>query len=122
MSNHDSTREGRQLVLVVDPYNPTLKVVPQNLWLGALMYYYIFYQTKLVPRWLSGWGLVGITLLIATIMLVMFRIITPLSTFQIILALPMAVQETVLAVWLIVKGFNSSATGVGLSLPEKVKS
>jgi hypothetical protein len=77
--------------------------------LGALMYYYIFYQTKLVPRWLSGWGLIGIILIIVTSMLVMFRVIGPMSTTQVVLAVPIAVQEMVLAVWLIVKGFNSSA-------------
>jgi hypothetical protein len=74
--------------------------------LGAMMYYYIFYQTRLVPRWLSGWGLVGVSLGIVAGILVMFRIIEPLSTSQVVLALPIAVQEMVLAVWLIVKGFN----------------
>lgn len=40
---------------------------------GAMMHYYIFYQTRLIPRWLSGWGIVGITLTIIGSMLVMFR-------------------------------------------------
>ena len=81
--------------------------------LGALTYYYIFFQTRLVPRWLSGWGLVAIALLIVAAILVMFRVIGPMSTFQVVLALPIAVQEMVLAVWLIVKGFNSSAIIAG---------
>ena len=76
--------------------------------LGALMYYYIFFQTKLVPRWLSGWGLIGIILIIVISMLVMFRVIAPMSTTQIVLAVPIGLQEMVLAVWLIVKGFNPS--------------
>jgi hypothetical protein len=74
--------------------------------LGALMYYIIFYQTKLVPRWLSGWGLVGVALLAIAALLVMFGVIAPLSTSQVVLALPIAVQEMALAVWLIFKGFN----------------
>jgi hypothetical protein len=77
--------------------------------LGALMYYYIFFQTKLVPRWLSGWGLIGIILIIVVSMLVMFRVIGPMSTTQVVLAVPIGLQEMVLAVWLIVKGFNPSA-------------
>jgi len=76
--------------------------------IGALLYYYIFYQTRLVPRWLSGWGLVGAMLSMVSGLLVMLRLIDPFSTFQIVLNLPIAPQEMVLAVWLIVKGFNPS--------------
>ena len=81
--------------------------------LGALMYYYIFFQTKLVPRWLSGWGLIGIILIIVVSMLVMFRVIGPMSTTQVVLAVPIGLQEMVLAVWLIVKGFNPSVIASG---------
>jgi hypothetical protein len=77
--------------------------------LGALMYYYIFYQTKLVPRWLSGWGLFAAALSIVASMLVMFNVIGAFSVPQVVLNLPIAVQEMALAVWLIVKGFNPSA-------------
>lgn len=77
--------------------------------IGALMYYSLFYQTKLIPRWLSGWGLVGIMLIIVVSMLLLFRVIEPMSPIQVALSFPIALQELVLAVWLIVKGFNSSA-------------
>jgi hypothetical protein len=76
--------------------------------LGALMYYYIFHQSKLVPRWLSVWGLVGVTLGIVNGLYDMFGG-TPNETISMLLDLPIFVQEMVLAVWLIVRGFNSSA-------------
>ena len=76
--------------------------------LGALMYYYIFYQTRLIPRWLSGWGLIGAALCMVAGLLVMLGLIIPVSTIHIVLNLPIAAQEYVLAVWLIVKGFNPS--------------
>jgi hypothetical protein len=81
--------------------------------IGALMYYVVFYQYRLVPRWLSVWGLVGITLTIISAVLVMFNIIAPFSTIQVIFQLPILPQELVLAVWLIAKGFNPSAVASG---------
>ncbi|MBI9050240.1 MAG: DUF4386 domain-containing protein [Anaerolineaceae bacterium] len=76
--------------------------------IGALMYYAVFYQYKLVPRWLSGWGLFGITLTIITSLLVMFRLIPAFGTIQIVANIPIAVQEMVFAVWLIAKGVQSN--------------
>lgn len=83
--------------------------------LGGLMYYYIFYQTKLVPRWLSGWGLVGTTLTILASLLLMFRLIGLITPIYMVFNLPMALQEMVLAVWLIVKGFNPSVIASGFA-------
>ncbi len=78
--------------------------------LGAMMFYVALYQSKLIPRWLSVWGLVGVTLhLIATGLAGMFALTSSMSTIQVVLALPIGLQEMVMAVWLIVKGFNSSA-------------
>lgn len=77
--------------------------------IGASLYYSLFYKERLVPRWLSLWGLVGITLTVVASILVLFRQIAPMSTAQLILSLPIAPQEIVLAIWLIVKGFHPSA-------------
>jgi len=71
--------------------------------LSALILNVLLYQSRLIPRWLSVWGFVGATLSLATYMLQLFSI--SLTEF---LFLPIAVQEMVFAVWLIVKGFNSS--------------
>jgi hypothetical protein len=78
--------------------------------LGALMYYYVLYQSKLVPRFISGWGVLAAALSLAAVLFVIFDQIIPFSTVFILLQLPIALQEYVLAVWLIVKGFNPSAT------------
>jgi hypothetical protein len=77
--------------------------------LGALAFYYVLYQSKLVPRWLSGWGLIAAVLYWAASLLVMFALIIPLSTGHIVLQAPLGLQEIALAIWLIVKGFNPSA-------------
>lgn len=77
---------------------------------GALMYYYIFYQNKLIPRWLSVWGLAAIVGLLSAALLTTFDGEPySISGSLLILVLPIALQEMVLAVWLIIKGFNPLA-------------
>jgi hypothetical protein len=77
--------------------------------IGCTLYYIIFYQTKLVPRWISVWGLFFGILGIVSCALVSTGLIAPFSTVHVFMLIPMLPQEIVLAVWLIVKGFNPSA-------------
>ena len=77
--------------------------------LGALVLYWVFFRTRLVPRWLSGWGLVGAVLYWTAGVLVMFHVIVPMQTPHIMLQAPLALQEMVLAFWLIAKGFSAPA-------------
>jgi hypothetical protein len=70
--------------------------------LSAVVLNYILYQSQLVPRWLSAWGLLGGTLMAISYLAGFFSI-----DLEILFVL-IAVQEMALAVWLIVKGFNSS--------------
>jgi hypothetical protein len=79
--------------------------------ISAFMYYSLFYHFRLVPRWLSAWGLVGITLATIGGVLVMLHVIPAFGTVQTLLNLPIFPQEMVLAVWLIAKGVNSPAVG-----------
>lgn len=77
--------------------------------LGALMFYTVLYRSRLVPRWLSVWGLAAVVPYLAAECLVVFALLDSTSSTAVPLFLPMALQEMVLAVWLIVKGFNRSA-------------
>jgi len=75
--------------------------------LGAFIYYYLFFQSRLIPRWLSGFGIVAIILMMAACVLSLFSG-NPITSY-IPLAFSIFLQEMVLAVWLIGKGFNPSA-------------
>ena len=77
--------------------------------LGTLMYCYLLYRSRLVPRWLSGWGLVGAGLCLVATVYAGFTQDFGFSTVNTVLNIPIGVQEMVLAVWLIVKGFNPLA-------------
>ena len=74
--------------------------------LGALLFYYLLYQSKLVPRFISVWGFIAIVLVLIWNLLEAFGISVSAGM---ILALPMILNEIFLGIWLIVKGFNSSA-------------
>jgi len=90
-------REGRDLVNHVAT---TLAFV-----VAMFLFTCIFYQTRIVPRWLSVSGLLGSTLSILASLLFMIRFIG-LDTTYMVLNVPIASQQLVLAIWLIMKGFN----------------
>ncbi|MHA1979164.1 MAG: DUF4386 domain-containing protein [Candidatus Hodarchaeales archaeon] len=71
--------------------------------LSAVVLNYVLFQSQLIPKWLSGWGLIGGAVMFVVYILQLFGI-----DLEFLFVL-IAVQEMAFAVWLIVKGFNSSA-------------
>jgi len=74
--------------------------------IGAMCLYLSFYRTRLIPRWLTVWGFIGVVSSMAAALLHLFHIDTG---YEFYLEMVLAPQEMVMAVWLIVKGFNPSA-------------
>ena len=76
--------------------------------ISALILYGLLYQSELVPRWLSIWGFIGGVLIVVAGIRGLYGH-SPSSTLSVILTIPIGLQEMVLAVWLIVKGFTHPA-------------
>jgi hypothetical protein len=71
---------------------------------GGIIFYSLLLTGRFVPAWLSVWGLVGAVLILARGVLEMYGIDFSIA-FQAVFAAPIALNEMVLAVWLIVRGF-----------------
>jgi hypothetical protein len=91
-------RTGRDLI------NHIAMILPWSI--GGLLLYYCFFRMKLIPIWLSIWGLIGYTLTLAATILLMFNFIEIVTPTYIILNSPTALVELVLAFYMIIKGFN----------------
>ena len=91
----------------------------QNLWadtagmlynilfvLGALTLYGTLFHARLVPRWISLWGLIAIFILLVLVGLAMFM---PLPPWTALLLVPIGLQEMVMALWFIFRGFDFQA-------------
>jgi hypothetical protein len=74
--------------------------------LGAVTLNYVVYRSRLVPGWLSLWGLVGGVLLFLYGVLGILGVDTGLGSPWMLLAMPIAVEEMVFAGWLLTKGFE----------------
>ena len=74
--------------------------------IGATCLYLSFYRTRLIPRWLTIWGFIGVVSSMATALLHLFHMDISYGFY---LEMVLAPQEMVMAVWLIVKGFNQDA-------------
>src|SRR5574338_131768 len=77
--------------------------------LDDLLLGYLLYKSKLVPRTLSIIGLIGVPTLVVGNIFVLFGILGQRDPSTFLFAVPVAVFEFTLGIWLIVKGFNSSA-------------
>lgn len=73
---------------------------------GATFLYVIFYRTRLIPRWLSLWGLIGAVPYLAVAILSFFHVESSALEF---LQAPLAIQEIVMGLWLVIAGFNADA-------------
>jgi hypothetical protein len=71
--------------------------------LGGILWYYLLYASRVVPRALSAWGLVSVCLLTIPVLLVLYRREAGPSM---VLGLPYAPFELVLGLWLLIKGLN----------------
>jgi hypothetical protein len=88
--------------------------------INTMMYSYIFFKSKLVPRFIPILGMTGATLVFIAALLEMFGVIQQVSIWGGILSLPVAANEMILAVWLIIKGFKESAIAAMSVKIEKV--
>jgi len=84
-------------------------LIPVFLSLGALLLYSVLYQSKLLPRFIAVWGLIGAILILVLNLLLTFNV--ELGNTAMIFALPMILNEIFLGIWLIFKGFDSTWLG-----------
>lgn len=71
---------------------------------GALVLYSLLYRSRIVPGWLSLWGLAGAALILVRGVIEIYDVSLS-GAVQAAFAAPIGINEMVLAVWLIVKGF-----------------
>jgi hypothetical protein len=93
-------------VLVAARAQITGLLVPVFFSLGALLFYSLLYRSKLVPRFISVWGLIAVVAVFTVNVLAAFGMSTDA---QIVFVLPMILNEIFLGIWLIVRGFSSVA-------------
>jgi hypothetical protein len=76
---------------------------------GGALFYVLLFRSRIVPRWIASWGLIGIPLYAAAYLLAMYGVVGINSSAVNLLGLPLALQEMVLAVWMIARGFRPAA-------------
>jgi hypothetical protein len=75
--------------------------------LGAALFYSMLYQSRILPRFISIWGIAAVILIFAVNILGLIQTTDMKLTMKMSLALPIILNEIFLGIWLIVKGFNN---------------
>ena len=74
---------------------------------GDALYYWLLYRARLVPRWLSGSGFIGLAFAMVASLLVMSRLIEVVTPVYLSLMAVLGLQQMALAAWLIVRGLDT---------------
>ncbi|MEV0618356.1 DUF4386 domain-containing protein [Nonomuraea sp. NPDC050404] len=87
--------------------------------LGDLLLFAVLYRSRYIPRWLSVWGLLGAAFAMSASFLVLFGLTEVVTPLYLGMNVPPALHGLVLAVWLLVKGFDERrvAGAAGLTAP-----
>jgi len=100
---------------VATPYFETLVIICKKasffayqigmaIWgMGGLMFCYLLYQSRLIPRAISIWGYIGYIIFVSGTILELFG-----HKIGLELSIPGGLFEIFLSIWLIIKGFNYS--------------
>lgn len=73
---------------------------------SALVFYSTLWRGRAAPRWILGWGLLATVLYLVGEGLVLFGVAEPSAPSVVGLLAALALQEMVLAAWLLWKGFS----------------
>ena len=88
----------------------TLNIVYAFLGFGSILYCYLFYKARLIPRWLAAFGIFAFTLVfVESIAVLLFSFESTIIT-----GVSAILFEIVIGIWLIAKGVNTSNTSAKL--------
>jgi len=88
-------------------------VVIATMSMGDLLLFALLYRWRLVPRWLSVWGVIGIAFAVLGSLLFLAGGVEIVSVGYLALNGPLALHGVVLAVWLVARGFDLGRLGAG---------
>ncbi|WP_103863417.1 DUF4386 domain-containing protein [Aquimarina sp. I32.4] len=95
---------GNMLKITRDYINHVFMIL--TLCVSNFMMYTLLIKSKLVPKWISIWGLLGTTLSLLASILVLFQVVEIITTEYLVLNVPTAFLELFLGLFLIFKGFD----------------
>lgn len=103
-----------EVVLLMSAVAPIAHVHIDEVWGHASAIYFcagvvllnvLFFRSRLVPRWISVWALAAVVPYLAGAVLVLFDVLSQTQAGA--LFVPLALNEMVLAVWLLTRGLSS---------------
>lgn len=107
-ASHNELKTFQTFGVILKAIHDWTFILGPNFMLGinTFIYSYVFFQTKMIPRKIAILGLIGALLVFVVGNLEMLNYVPQFSVTAVIMVIPVALYEMILAVWLILKGFN----------------